>query len=171
MAFYTFFLLLIPLLIIVYQDFKQRSISWWTIPFLIFFGIIQSMYFNDYQEGIQYFFTNCLFIVFQYLVLTIYFSIKEKQLVQIIDRWIGLGDWLFFVGLATLFSPVHFIMFFISSIIFVLFVFLILKCFFLKKLKTIPLAGGISLVYILTWLYFFRDWDTFYSEELLYYLL
>lgn len=169
--FYASYLLLFPLLIIVYQDFKQRSISWWTVPFLLMVGVIQSLYFNHWQQVLQYFFANCLFVIFQYLVLTIYFSIKEKQLIQITDRWIGLGDWLFFVGLATLFSTVHFVIFFIGSTIVVLVVFLVLKLFFLKKLQTIPLAGGMSLVYILSWLYFFQHWDKFYSDELLYYLL
>jgi hypothetical protein len=165
------YLILVPLLIILYQDFKQRSISWWTIPLLLIIGGIQSYFINDWQQGLRFFLVNGLFIGFQYLVLTIYFSIKERKLVQIIDRWIGLGDWLFFIGLATLFSPVHYIMFFIFSILLILVVFLILKNTILKQVKTIPLAGAMSLVYTLTWLFFFQCWDKFYSDELLYYLL
>jgi hypothetical protein len=165
------YLILIPLIIIVYQDFKQRSISWWTIPLLLIIGGIQSYFINDWQQGLQFFLVNILFIGFQYLVLTIYFSLKEKRLVQIVNKWIGLGDWLFFIGLATLFSVVHFTMFFIFSIFLILVFFLILKNTILKQVKTIPLAGAMSLVYILTWLFFFQHWDKFYSDELLYYLL
>ena len=60
MANFIHYLILIPLIIIVYQDFKQRSISWWTIPLLLVIGGIQSYSANYWQQGFQFLFSQYL---------------------------------------------------------------------------------------------------------------
>lgn len=153
-------------LIIIYQDFRHRAISWWLIPLMLFLGFWQSNILHHWQVSLHFFFQNFLFLFFQLIILFLYFSIKEKRLVNIVDSWLGLGDILFFVGLATLFSIINFVAFFIGSIVVTLLIFMISK-FFVKKLKTIPLAGGMAACYILLLVFLNFNPTILYQDEYL----
>jgi len=152
--------------IIIYQDFKHRAISWWLIPLMLILGFGQSLTFHDWQISLSFFFQNCLFLFFQLIILFLYFSIKEKRLVNIVDSWLGLGDILFFVGLTTLFSLINFVAFFIGSIITTL-LFFIIASQFNEKLKTIPLAGGMAACYIILLIFLNLNPTILYQDEYL----
>jgi hypothetical protein len=135
-------------LIIIYQDFRHRAISWWLIPLMLILGFLQSSIYHNWQMSLHFFIQNLIFLIVQVFILFIYFFIREKRFVNIIDTWLGLGDVLFFLGLATLFSLINFVAFFIGSIIATLLIFIIISQFS-TTLKTIPLAGGMAACYIL----------------------
>lgn len=143
--------ILISLLaVVVFQDFKNRAISWFLIP-LLFIGFIgYAILTIETGELLTYFGIN-LYIVFSSLLgATLIISIKNKKLTNIINTYLGLGDVLFFVVLTTVFSPINFILFFIGSIFITSIVYGGIALFNRKKQILTPLAGAMSVLLILT---------------------
>jgi hypothetical protein len=142
---------LLLLLIIIYQDFKNRTIWWGLIPLLtVVIAIIGFHTINHYLWRIWL--VNGLFFSLQLLVLTIYFSVKNKQLINITNKQLGLGDILFFIPLSGFFSLSKLIPFLIIILLGSIIAVLILP----KHRQNIPLAGviavGLIVVLILEWL-------------------
>lgn len=141
--------IILLLLLIIYQDFKYLAISWWTIPILITLGILHGIQFVSIKQLLTEFSLNIAFLVFQITILTLYFSVKNRKLTNITKKYLGLGDILFFIFLAISFEPMHFILFFTGSLLVVLVLFIVLKAVRILKNERLPLAGGISFVYII----------------------
>ena len=134
------------LIILAYQDFKDREISWWTLPLII---ILYEFYNQEIKiEQLIHFGYNIIFILLNGLIVSIYFSIKEKRWVNIINSHLGLGDILFFVVCALMFNLPNFIIFmffsFVSAILFYLIFYFIRK----KAELQIPLAGVMATLLI-----------------------
>lgn len=136
------------LLVIIYQDFKYLAISWWTIPVLVILGVFHGIQYVSTKQLLTGFSLNIAFLVFQIVILTLYFSIKNRKLTNITKNYLGLGDILFFIFLAISFEPIHFILFLTTSLLVVLILFVVLRAVRLLKNEQLPLAGGISFVYI-----------------------
>ncbi len=132
-----FFIICILSILIIWQDFKNRSlhlfllIAFWGTTFLIGKDSLAT---SDYILNIG-------FIALQLLILTIYFSIKEQKFINIIDRYLGLGDILFFIGLAFLFPFASFVLFFLISIGFAILFSIISTIRKHSISNNIPLAG------------------------------
>ena len=152
--------------IIIFQDFKQRQISWILIPLLfILLSLISVQETGGIKTSLQLFLVNCVFIFFQLICLTVYFSIKERKLNNIINTYIGIGDVLFFIVLAAAFSPLNFIIFYVFSLILTVVGVLLLKLFKPFSLKEIPLAGTMSLALIICFIYkYFHHNFNFYDD-------
>ncbi|MBL4707497.1 MAG: prepilin peptidase [Flavobacteriales bacterium] len=140
MKLFPFIIFLISLGVIVFQDFKQRSISWWILPVTLIAYLVYSDQLID--EILNSFLLNLLFIVVNLLVITIYFSIKESSLVNIVDSKIGLGDILFFVVCAFIFNLPSFILFFTFSLLLSAIIAVVFKT--KMQERNIPLAGIMS---------------------------
>ena len=140
------YLLCLVFLIIIYQDFKERAISAWTIPF-VFFPSLYLAWSNVFWEPWFLLFNLC-FIGIQLLGVSVYFSIKHKEWINVTQNYLGLGDVLFFVAITPLFAPLQFCSFFIGSLLFIL-VGAGIYHLSINKLKTIPLAGAMSLCWLL----------------------
>lgn len=138
-----FLLIIIPLFFIIYEDFKYRAIHW--IWLVIFTGLIIGFC----PLKLNFIFANLILISFQLLGLTIYFSLKSRKLINITNRFLGIGDILFFLPLCLIFTPENLIWFFISSLIFTLLAFLFQQFFFSPKKNTIPLAAWMSIALII----------------------
>jgi hypothetical protein len=135
-------LVFFSLILIVFQDFKQRQISWFLIP-LSFAGFAYKA--SLYKENtLSVFLFNTAFIVLQLICLTIYFSIKNKKFFNIIDTYVGLGDVLFFIVLCTVFSPLNFITFYVCSMVVTLLAIIAYNLFSARQTKDIPLAGAMA---------------------------
>lgn len=143
LKFLTLFLVLV-LIAVLFQDMKKRTIHI-ILPILIFAIALIINYYTIIltTESILY---NAFFIIINITGLIIYYSIKSKKFVNPIDNFIGLGDILFFFALTPLFNFKPFILFFITGLIFSLIVHSIINLF--KSVKTIPLAGYLSLFLI-----------------------
>lgn len=130
---------------IIWQDFKDRAIDWWLIPALFVVlcadGIMQA----GTTTFLKQLSVNLMIVAVQLLVIWLYFIIKNKKVVNIIDSQIGLGDVLFFFVIAAMFEPLNFIMGYTISLLLVLGAWLMLKGKS-NVLNTIPLAGGMSVV-------------------------
>ena len=140
---------ILPLCSIVYQDFKQRAISWYW-PVLL---LLSSFYCGWLTSGKEMFFNavmNLFFLLVVLLCVTLYFSLKSKKLISVFDVFVGWGDVLFLVALVPLFHPLDYVLFYTLSTIVSLFVALVMKG------KEIPFAGILSalllFVFVAGWL-------------------
>ena len=136
------------LIVLIYQDFTQRAVSWLLLFLLIpcQFGLtyltigVEELLFN---LGI-----NAMLLVFQFLLLTVYFSLRSRGLTNIVNKFIGIGDLFFFIFLSMAFSPFNFILFFILSLLLILIFYAVAMRGRLKQYK-IPLLGNMSIIYLI----------------------
>lgn len=142
------FLLMAIFLMVSFQDFKYRAISWWLIPLLGAVIIINGLLIISINTLAIYFFINLGFIFFQFSILTIYFSIRNKKKVNILNTYIGLGDILFLIVLCAFFEPYQFIIFNVVGLFLVLIVYLLITLVNKKVSELIPLAGSLSLIMV-----------------------
>ncbi len=100
----------LPLLAIVYEDFRYRAIHWvWLLMLLLLIG-----WYTPFNGA--YLLINIGLLSIQWLGLTIYFSLKEGRMTNIINNYLGIGDLLFFIPLCLLFSPINLLVFFVASL-------------------------------------------------------
>lgn len=138
--YYLYILCLIP---VIYEDFKYRAIHWIWIALLIILALL----FHPVENKVIL--NNLIFIFVQLGLLSIYFSIKHRKLINITKDYLGIGDILFFIPLCLLFSNEGLILFFISSLTISLLFFLFWMLITKKENQTIPLAGSMSLILII----------------------
>jgi hypothetical protein len=138
---------LIILLAIFLQDWKGRAVYWFLFPLLaaafIYLHIQQPGLSTDLVQSIL---INTGFIILQLILLTAYFSIKNKQWVNITSQLLGLGDVLFLLSIAFYLSVLNFLFFYIISLIAVLSIWTIWQMISKKKNQFIPLAGLQALI-------------------------
>lgn len=151
-------LLIVILLIITYQDLKSRAISWWTIPLLLSSIIYIRLAEQSWELLLVEGGINLTFLVVQYVLISVYFSLKHRRILNIADTFLGWGDILFLITLAFLFPTISFIVFYLSSIIVVLVGFVFYKQLINTSIKTIPLAGG-QAIYLTLFLFFSKVFD------------
>ena len=142
-------LILAVMAVIMYQDFKTRSIVWVVIPALIVFFMAQNILTVGLGGTGKNFLINFLFYSMQLLLISFYFSIKKRKLVRIADNYLGWGDILFLLTLCLAFSPVNFLVFYLVSLSVVLLTSLIYRIAVKQREFQIPLAGGIAIAYSL----------------------
>jgi hypothetical protein len=128
---------------IVFQDFKQRQISWFFIPLLLA-GFIYKAFYTNNGVGVNGLLVNVGFVLLQLTVLTIYMSVKNKKMVNIINSYLGIGDVLFFIVLCGAFSPINFLVFYLCSIVLTLIGYLLYNIMIKGSQKEIPLAGAMA---------------------------
>lgn len=125
---------------------KHRAISWVLIPLalagFVFKGMISE---NIVLKDVL---LNIAFVSIQLVLLTIYMSIKNKRLLNIVNTYLGLGDVLFFVVICAAFSTLNFIVFYLLSMIVTLTGVIAYNGFRKKKSVDIPLAGAMAVVLI-----------------------
>lgn len=134
------------LAIVVFQDFKNRSISWFLIPLLFIAFSGSALLKIETQEFITYSGINLTIIVLNLIGITLFVWLKEKKLKNIVDTYLGLGDILFFLVLTTVFSPLNFIVFYLGSIMLITIIYGCIILFNKQKNTLIPLAGAMSML-------------------------
>ncbi len=127
---------------IFYQDIKERKIYWFLCPIVALLSGV--LHYNNVLPELFYVSTiiNIAFVSILLLMLFLYSKYKLKQKLGAV---FGLGDALLFVALSFAFSSVSFLILFVSSLIFSLMLHLVIKQ--KSKIKTVPLAGYISLFF------------------------
>ena len=124
-----------------YQDFRYRGIYWWMFPLLSVLLIFSGLLIVSLETMVFSAIKSCLFVVVQLLILTAYLSLKEKQLINILTGFFGLGDLLFLVAISTRLSFLNYVMFYIVSLMLVI----LFSIIFIRKSNAkaykIPLAG------------------------------
>ena len=145
MSLLFYFIFISILLLICIQDFKEREISWWTIPVLLICSFfLESRSLNElFTDTI----VNLIFIIINLLVITVYYSIKQGHFVNIINKQLGLGDVLFFVVCCFIFSIPNFILYFLLSMVSSIFLGVLIQKIF--KSAYVPLAGIMASILVL----------------------
>ncbi|MEM9821100.1 MAG: hypothetical protein AAF985_08515 [Bacteroidota bacterium] len=134
--------LVVPLLPIIYEDFRYRAIHWFWI------ALLSMLLCLVYPINWHFTLINMGLLCIQMCGLTAYFSWKNKQLTNIVNRYIGLGDLVFFLPTCALFAPFAFLMYFIIGCSFSLLCFLLYRQWNQSVQNSIPLAGGMAMVLI-----------------------
>lgn len=126
------------LLAMAWQDFKYRAISIWLfvttgagLVYLKYQAVGWSQLWADLL-------TNSCFLTLQMGPLFGYFALKQRKWVNLFKGYLGEGDLLFLILLASYLSFFNFLAFHISS----LFLVLILGVYLRHKNPKIPLAGA-----------------------------
>ncbi|CAL2079771.1 prepilin peptidase [Tenacibaculum vairaonense] len=130
------YIYLILLLIIFYQDSKERKVSAWVLITTIVLG--GTIYYLNTLPSVFILnvSTNIGFILIIIGILHLYSKFKMKKK---INEGIGLGDVLFFITLAVSFPITSFLILLSLSLVFSLLLFLIVKPNLQQKVA--PLAG------------------------------
>jgi len=138
------FIFAMLLIFVCYQDFRYRTLS---IIVLFFGGLLcfsNSIYVNGWNQALVFAGINLLLIGIQLAGIFIYFSIKQKKIVQIINTYLGSGDLWFYGIVACSFSPANFVIFNLITCLLILIVYTLISRYSLHQ-KTIPLAGCLAL--------------------------
>lgn len=139
-------ILVSSLLCIVYQDFKSRMINVF-FPLMIFCFSAHVLW---QKIGVSFWdivVINAGFFLVIFSFLFAYLSVKNKAIINPFKNYFGLGDFMFFICITPFFSGLHFLMYFVFSMLFSIFCHLVLKKRFLKD--SIPLAGCASMLLLL----------------------
>ncbi|MEP1490158.1 MAG: prepilin peptidase [Algibacter sp.] len=144
MILYTSLFLIVILVFVFFQDLKKRTIHV-ALPVILFLLALVINY-SSIDLKFNTMLYNIVFITINILGLVLYFSYKNRGFINPIDTYIGLGDVVFFLAITPLFNLKPFILFFVSGLLFSLLLHVSLSLF--KQVKTIPLAGYLSLFLI-----------------------
>lgn len=134
------------LLLVCYQDVKDRLVYWFCFPVIaLCSGIL--LYNNTIFEVFKItLIINVTFVSFLIFVVYAYSILKLKTS---LNNTFGLGDSLLFFALAFTFSSVSFIVLFVFGLLFSLVMHLVIK--HKSKHQTVPLAGYLSLFFALAY--------------------
>ncbi len=133
--------------IIIYQDFRYRGITWYLIPLIFIALIIKGLQVVDWKEQMNYFFLNTGIVLIQIAGVSLYFSIKNKRFINIINQHLGIGDVLILLVLCLCFSPPNFVLF-LSVTLLVTLLFSIAGIYiFGNKHIHVPLAGYLAVYF------------------------
>lgn len=139
--------IIIILLVLFLQDLLARSVYWFLFPLLVAGLIGVGSEHLSFAERCEPTFINLMFIALQVVVLSLYFSLKQKKWVNITRELIGIGDVLFLFSIAFYCSTLNYLFFYIISLITVLFCWLVFQGISANKNRQIPLAGLQSLIF------------------------
>jgi hypothetical protein len=130
------------------QDFRSRSISVWILP-LICVSLTATQGFQSEWSVLAYnAAVNIILLLFMYVTMTLWFSVKARSWVRLDDVYIGRGDLFLLLLLTPAFAPFNFLLFFIAGSVAALIVYGTLNMFRPDANRLIPLAGilGITLL-------------------------
>ena len=128
---------------IAYQDIKDRNV--YAILFFIFAVLGGYLYYQNTMPEV-FFITILMNLGFTLILIIMIYMYSKIKLNLNLKETLGLGDILFFIGLALSFATITFIVTFVFALMFSLLLHLVIKSN--NHNKTVPLAGYMSLFYI-----------------------
>ena len=133
------------LLFLFYQDLRYRAVYWLIFPVLLALLVGVTLGESLGREILISSSLNLAFLMLQLMLLTIYFSMKNKKWVNITKDYLGWGDILFLLTVAFFLSPMNYLFFYIGSLSLVLL--FTLATIGNNNKHRIPLAGLQSLLF------------------------
>ena len=127
--------------IIFYQDLKYKAVTWILFPLIAIVFITYNLYSNNISVVAFNSAINLVFVLLQLLILTLYFSLKARKIVNIAQQSLGWGDILFLTSVCLLLPPDTFFLFYVISLILIVLKEIISRIVFAKFSEKIPLAG------------------------------
>jgi hypothetical protein len=137
------------LVIILFQDFKFRKISWILLPFLLIVFALKSFLLLDAAEAGILCMKNFGFLLIQFLALFVFYLLKERKPVNLINSKIGLGDVLFFIAICPSMSLLNFLFYCLIGIIGTIAGYLLVRLFSPNASTEVPFAGSLSFTLML----------------------
>ena len=131
----------IVLVTIFIQDFRERLVSVVLFPALLILTVLWFVLIENTGIDLA---KNLLFLCILFLGTTLYFSIKNKALTNLLSDNFGMGDVLFLMVITPLFAAQNMVLFIISGMTISLLTHLIVRHLNQNTEKTIPLAGYLS---------------------------
>lgn len=148
-------ILIAVLATVAWQDFRHRAVYAWLFPLLAALVVTHTIVMDVFS------FTsiviNIAIIAVQLGVLNLLMYMRTKKWLMHGEQWIGWGDIAFFGVLACCFSTVNFVVFYVISLIIVLFGALATMAFG-RFAAHIPLAGGQAVLLMLVLLLDYGHW-------------
>lgn len=143
------FLLLFPLSLMIYQDFKFRNVLLWQ---LLLFGAVQIgiciCKYGLIPAGYNAFINLIILLVVSvFVVVYAYFRYKNKH------QFIGGGDVVFILLLTPYFSSRHFLYFLTLSFLLTLVGWMVWGYFQKERSNDIPLVSGVGICYAILLMY------------------
>ncbi|WP_299535728.1 general secretion pathway protein [Ulvibacterium sp.] len=130
--------------IVAYQDIKDRMVIWVAFPMMAVLLTLIHATSSGWEAVFWFSVINLLLVSGVLLLLFIYTRLASRQ--KFLNTSLGLGDILFFYAFSFGFPTLTFVILFVASLFFSLFLFLALKS--IRQMETVPLAGYISLFLI-----------------------
>lgn len=152
--------ILLLLLIIAYEDFRVRAIHTF-LPILLFACLVTKYYTAAYHiDYIQTIGINIAFLLMQVFLAMIFFTVREKQLVNIFKSYLGTGDVLFLLSISPAFSTINFVAFYTVSLAIIATLYFVAGTIkWVNSNHQIPLAGLQAILFILA------SCAEFYSQQ------
>ena len=129
------------LLLVLVEDLKYRAVHVWVFPLLLGSFVVLKFQYSSFSTVLIESAYNLVLIIFNLILLTVYFSIKFKKPTLITRSLIGWGDLLFFVCMIPLFSFRQFVLVFPLSVAFSLLAFVLLSISKKQAALKVPFAG------------------------------
>jgi len=126
------------------QDLRTRTISLWPLIAIFVCTVNLAMANKGFYDTSMDFGINIGILIFQGLCLKAWFSLRERKLAGITDRYIGLGDIAFFISLAPLFAPVNFVLFVLVCSVVAIVVHLLTALWKHSPSRDIPFASALA---------------------------
>lgn len=144
------------------QDIRSRSVYWIAFPLLAAsLVLLRYLQVRSVAATWQPALFNLGFVLLQLLLVTIYFSVKNKKWININEQMLGGGDILFILCICFYLSFLNFLFFYILSLLAILLSWFIWQLIRMNQQKNIPLAGLQAFLFALIlsgdW------WGKFYS--------
>lgn len=138
--------LVIVFLAICYQDFKERAVYWWLYLLVFVLFSLEALLRKSFhlQESL----INLGFLSIQYIVVIVYFGIKNGEFKWFLLDDFGLGDAVLIITLAVFLPNDFFLFVYLSSLISSL-LWVVVMNKITSKSYSIPLAGVLSIVMVL----------------------
>lgn len=163
MVFFLNSTVVVVLLILGFQDFSKRRISAILVlsVFLLLFLISEKTV--NVADTLKFTFYNAIFFAVQLVLIFLFYLVKRRQFVNVINTYLGFGDILLILAICPAFSPVNFILFYLLGLILTLIVYFGLSLLINHQGREIPLAGvlSIALVIVIFLKYLKHDFNPF----------
>ena len=134
--------LIILFVFIAYQDFKDRAVYWWLYALVFVAFTISKIYTGQYNY--EFALINGLFLILQYLLVIIYFSLKNRKMTWLLTDQFGLGDALLIFVLACFMNTSDFLFIYLVSLIASV-IWVGYKYLKEKQTPSVPLAGVMAI--------------------------
>lgn len=133
--------ILLVLLIVFIQDLASRAVYWLLFPVLAALFVTLRFHQDHFSAIWPVVSINIAFLLLQLLIISLYFSIKQRRWTNISLQLLGWGDILFLISLTFYLSTLNYLFFYISSLILSLIIWGLWQLFSSYKNIQLPLAG------------------------------
>jgi len=141
---------LLVLGMIVWEDLRERSIHWWWLPLLAIGLALPRWNGLPNEDHVWQVTFNLIFLALQVGGTFLFLLLRNRAWINPVDRFIGLGDLLFFAVLALGFSSAHFMLFLLSGLALCIPAYLLLVRLWPSTARTVPTAGFLA-AYLFLW--------------------